>query len=60
MNEQQHIPSMLLVATGQDKFDEYRGLGVSAINFKFLEATAGSRYQRAIGRTFLWSSRDPR
>jgi quercetin dioxygenase-like cupin family protein len=38
MNQQQQtqsdFPSALMVAAGQDKFGEYRGLGVSAITFK--------------------------
>jgi quercetin dioxygenase-like cupin family protein len=38
MNEQQliqsNLPSALLVAAGQDRFGEHRGLGVSAITFK--------------------------
>jgi quercetin dioxygenase-like cupin family protein len=38
MNEKQQalsdLPSALLVAAGQDKFGEHRGLGISAIKFK--------------------------
>jgi mannose-6-phosphate isomerase-like protein (cupin superfamily) len=33
-NMQAYLPSALLVAAGEDRFGEHRGLGISSINFK--------------------------
>ncbi len=34
LQTQANLPPALLVAAGEDRFGEYRGLGISSINFK--------------------------